>query len=76
MVSVPCRDSSDSAGLSPVPDDEDKSPEGNNADGTVTWQQATTVHGRKGQKNKKKKPDGEFVGSLIFLITDNVPKTT
>lgn len=79
MVSVPCRDSSDSAGLSPIPDDEDKSPEGtdpaDNAEGTVTWQQATTGHGRKGQKNKKKKPEGEFVGSLIlFLITDNVQR--
>lgn len=57
---VLCRDTSDAAGLSPVPDeDEDeKSPEGNDADGTVTWQQASTVHGRKGQKNKKKKSEG------------------
>lgn len=64
MVAVPCRDTSDSAGLSPVPDEEE-SPEGtdpvNDAEGTVTWQQATTVHGRKGQKNKKKKSEGVFV---------------
>uniref|UniRef100_A0A671TUH8 Poly(A)-specific ribonuclease PARN n=1 Tax=Sparus aurata TaxID=8175 RepID=A0A671TUH8_SPAAU len=69
MVAVPCRDSSESAGLSPIPDDDEEeeeeeeeggSPEGidlaNNSEGTVTWQQATT---RKGQKNKKKKTDGE-----------------
>lgn len=63
MVAVPCRDSSDSAGLSPVPDEEE-SPEGtdpaNDAEGTVTWQQAP-VHGRKGQKHKKKKSEGVFV---------------
>ncbi|KAE8300467.1 Poly(A)-specific ribonuclease PARN [Larimichthys crocea] len=52
----------DSAGLSPGPDEEDEeegSPEGtdpaNDAEGTVTWQQAMTT--RKGQKNKKKKSE-------------------
>lgn len=64
MAAVPCRDSSDSAGLSPVPDDDEEgSPEGtdpaNDAEGTVTWKQATTT--RKGQKNKKKKSEGVFV---------------
>uniref|UniRef100_A0A3P8NQU0 Poly(A)-specific ribonuclease PARN n=1 Tax=Astatotilapia calliptera TaxID=8154 RepID=A0A3P8NQU0_ASTCA len=54
-------DLSDSPGLSPAPDDE-KSPEGtnpgNDADGTVPWQQTPTVHKRKGQK--KKKSEGAF----------------
>lgn len=57
MLAVLCRDSSDSAGLSPVPDEEEN-PQGtdpsNDADGTVTWQQASTVQGRKGRKKKKK----------------------
>lgn len=58
-VAVPCRDASDSAGSSPVPEEEEeRSPEGNNAEGTVTWQQ---VHGKRGQKNKKKKSKGVFV---------------
>lgn len=66
MVVVPCRPSSDSTELSPIPDDEEEeeeSPEGidptSNAEGTVTWQQATTA--KKGQKNKKKKSEGAFV---------------
>uniref|UniRef100_UPI0037E82ABB poly(A)-specific ribonuclease PARN isoform X2 n=1 Tax=Semicossyphus pulcher TaxID=241346 RepID=UPI0037E82ABB len=62
-------DSSDSAGLSPVPDEEEP-PEGTDrdcdADGTVTWQQApTTGHGRKGQKDKKKKTEAESTTSLF-----------
>lgn len=76
MVAVPCRDSSESAGLSPIPDDEEEeeeegagSPEGidpaNNSEGTVTWQQATT---RKGQKNKKKKTDGESVSEGLLTL--------
>lgn len=57
MVDVLCRDSSDSAGLSPVPDEEENpggTEPGNDADGTVTWQQTSTVQGRKGRKKKKK----------------------
>ena len=77
MVAVPCRDSSESAGLSPIPDDDEEeeeeeeegSPEGidpaNNSEGTVTWQQATT---RKGQKNKKKKTEGEFVSEGFLTL--------
>uniref|UniRef100_A0A8C2YVG1 Poly(A)-specific ribonuclease PARN n=1 Tax=Cyclopterus lumpus TaxID=8103 RepID=A0A8C2YVG1_CYCLU len=42
-----------------LPDDDEaeekESPEGNDAEGTVTWQQAPAVHGRKGQKKKKSK---------------------
>lgn len=64
MVVVPYRPSSDSTELSPVPDEEEEeSAEGidptSNAEGTVTWQQATTA--KKGQKNKKKKSEGAFV---------------
>ena len=72
MVAVPCRDASDLAGLSLVPDedeDEQGSPEGtdpvSDAEGTVTWQQAPAANARKGQKNKKKKAEGEFVGDLL-----------
>lgn len=84
MVVVPCRDSSDSAGLSPVPDEEEEeeeeeSPKGtdpaNDADGTVTWQQAPTVHGRKGQKNKKKKSEGVFVSVCVLKNPLNLPDT-
>lgn len=59
-------DASDSAGSSPVPEEEEEeeedneSPEGNDAEGTVTWQQAPTVHGKKSQKNKKKKSEATF----------------
>lgn len=74
MVAVFCRDLSDSPGLSPAPDDE-KSPEGtnpgNDADGTVPWQQTPIVHKRKGQKNKKKKSEGAF----CFLFFDTGPLT-
>ncbi|KAF3687931.1 Poly(A)-specific ribonuclease PARN [Channa argus] len=56
-------DSSDSAGISPVPDDEEN-PAGPDpsydADGTVTWQQASMVQGRKGRKKKKKSEGGFF----------------
>ncbi len=66
---MPSRDSSDSAGLSPVPDDDEGSPEGtdpaHDADGTVTWQQATTT--RKGQKHKKKKSEGTFVIVMAYF---------
>ncbi|KAM9856589.1 poly(A)-specific ribonuclease PARN [Aulostomus maculatus] len=61
-------DSSDSAGLSPVPDEEEE-PEGtdpaDDAEGTVTWQQAPSVHRRKGQKNKKKSEAAESSSSLF-----------
>jgi len=64
------RDASDSTGSSPVPDDEaeveKESPEGNDAEGTVTWQQAPAVHGRKGQKKKKSK------GVFIYYISQSV----
>ncbi|XP_047435287.1 poly(A)-specific ribonuclease PARN isoform X2 [Mugil cephalus] len=63
-------DASDAAGSSPAPDDDDddeKSPEGSDADGTVTWQQASTVQGRKGQKNKKKKSEGSMRRSTSHL---------
>lgn len=57
---MPCRDAPDPAGSSPPPEDEG-SPEGNDAEGTVPWQQAPAVHGRKGQKKKKQqKPKGVF----------------
>lgn len=66
MVVVLCRGSSVSAELSSVPDEEEEemgSPEGsdpsNDAEGTVTWQQATTATTKKGQK--KKKSEGVFV---------------
>ncbi|XP_070712512.1 poly(A)-specific ribonuclease PARN [Pempheris klunzingeri] len=66
-------DSSDSAGLSPVPDEEE-SPEdidpANDADGTVTWQQAPTVHGRKGQKHKKKKSEGAESTTSLFEVPE------
>ncbi|XP_018558109.1 LOW QUALITY PROTEIN: poly(A)-specific ribonuclease PARN [Lates calcarifer] len=66
-------DTSDSAGLSPVPDEEE-SPEGtdpvNDAEGTVTWQQATTVHGRKGQKNKKKKSEAAESTTSLFEVPE------
>lgn len=79
MVSVPCRDSSDSAGLSPVPG-EDESPEGidpaNDAEGTVTWQKAPTAHGRKGQKNKKKKSEGVCVWAYSSFGITNVHEST
>lgn len=56
------RDTSDSTGLSPIPDEEEEIPggTGNDAEGTVTWQQAPAVHGQKGPKNKKKKSEGVF----------------
>lgn len=51
---------SDSPGLSPDPDAGEDSPESmdpsNDAGGTVAWQRASAVQGRKGQKNKKKTP--------------------
>lgn len=73
MAAVPCRDSSDSAGLSPVPDDDDEgSPEGidpaNDAEGTVTWQQATTT--KKGQKNKKKKSEDAESTTPLFEVPE------
>ncbi|XP_036949479.1 poly(A)-specific ribonuclease PARN [Acanthopagrus latus] len=69
-------DSSESAGLSPIPDEEEEeeeegSPEGidpaNNSEGTVTWQQATT---RKGQKNKKKKTEGAKSTTSLFEVPE------
>lgn len=57
---------SDSSGSSPIPDDDERqTPEGSDAEGTVTWQQAPTAHGRKGQKNKKKKSEGAESTSLF-----------
>ncbi|XP_010731915.2 poly(A)-specific ribonuclease PARN isoform X2 [Larimichthys crocea] len=65
----------DSAGLSPGPDEEDEeegSPEGtdpaNDAEGTVTWQQAMTT--RKGQKNKKKKSEGAESTTSLFEVPE------
>ncbi|KAM9362822.1 poly(A)-specific ribonuclease PARN [Symphorus nematophorus] len=64
-------DTSDSPGLSPVPDGEERSPEGTdpstNTEGTVTWQQATT---RKGQKNKKKKSEGAESTTSLFEVPE------
>lgn len=65
MLDFTCRDASHSSGLSPVPDEEgESSPEGSdpadNAEGTVTWQQASASRNR-GQKGKKKKSEGERV---------------
>ncbi|XP_006804394.1 poly(A)-specific ribonuclease PARN [Neolamprologus brichardi] len=66
-------DLSDSPGLSPAPDDE-KSPEGtnpgNDADGTIPWQQTPTVHKRKGQKNKKKKSEGAESTPKLFEVPE------
>ncbi|KAG8014615.1 Poly(A)-specific ribonuclease PARN, partial [Nibea albiflora] len=69
----------DSAGLSPGPDEEDEeeeeedgSPEGtdpaNDAEGTVTWQQAVTT--RKGQKSKKKKSEGAESTTSLFEVPE------
>ncbi|XP_045903252.1 poly(A)-specific ribonuclease PARN [Micropterus dolomieu] len=64
-------DSSDSAGLSLVPDEEE-GPEptdpANDAEGTVTWQQASTVHRRKGQK--KKKAEGAESTTSLFEVPE------
>uniref|UniRef100_A0A8C4IAD2 Poly(A)-specific ribonuclease PARN n=1 Tax=Dicentrarchus labrax TaxID=13489 RepID=A0A8C4IAD2_DICLA len=67
--------STTSGRLSPIPDEEEEEEESsegtnpaNDAEGTVTWQQAT----RKGQKNKKKKSKGVFVSLLTLL---NLPET-
>ncbi|KAF1394744.1 hypothetical protein PFLUV_G00004330 [Perca fluviatilis] len=60
-------DASDSAGSSPVPDEEERSPEGNDAEGTVTWQQ---VHGKRGQKNKKKKSKGAKSTTSLFEVPE------
>nr|XP_046226714.1 poly(A)-specific ribonuclease PARN isoform X2 [Scatophagus argus] len=66
-------DSSDSAELSPIPDDEDQSPEGttdpaSNAEGTVTWEQAAMK--RKGQKSKKKKSEGAESTASLFEVPE------
>lgn len=70
-------DASDSAGSSPIPEEEEEeeeqeqeeeeegSPEGNDTEGTVTWQQAPTSQGKKGQKNKKKSKGTESSTSLF-----------
>lgn len=64
-------DASDSAGSSPVPGDkEEESPAGNDAEGTVTWQQAPTVPGRKGQKSKKKKSEGAESTTSLFEVPE------
>lgn len=68
MVAAPCRDASDSAGSSPVPEEgeeeeeeegeEEGSPEGNDTEGTVTWQQAPTKKGQKNKNKSKGEPEG------------------
>ncbi|XP_029006735.1 poly(A)-specific ribonuclease PARN [Betta splendens] len=67
------RDSSDSGGSSPAPDDPEVNPagsdEGIDADGTVTWQQASTVQGRKGRK-KKKKSEGAASTKSLFEVPE------
>ncbi|XP_078132024.1 poly(A)-specific ribonuclease PARN [Sander vitreus] len=62
-------DASDSAGSSPVPEEEEeeRGPEGNDAEGTVTWQQ---VHGKRGQKNKKKKSKGAKSTTSLFEVPE------
>lgn len=73
MVVVLCRGSSVSAELSSVPDEEEEmgSPGStdptNDAEGTVTWQQATTATTKKGQK--KKKSEGVFVSVRAQCLT-------
>ncbi|KAF7662368.1 hypothetical protein LDENG_00237460 [Lucifuga dentata] len=66
------RGASDSAGLSPVTDEE--GPEGtdqaNDTDGAINWQQTPTVHGRKGRKNKKKKPEGAESTASLFDVPE------
>lgn len=64
-------DSSDSAGLSPVPD-EDKAPGGaDDADGTVTWQQAaSTLHKRKGEKKKEKQTEAAESTTSLFEVPE------
>lgn len=62
LIIVYCRDPSNSARMSPTPEEEEEEDEKdlesidptNNAEGTVNWQQART---KKGQ-NKKKKSEG------------------
>lgn len=62
---------SDSSGSSPIPDDDERqTPEGSDAEGTVTWQQAPTAHGRKGQKNKKKKSEGAESTTSLFEVPE------
>ncbi|XP_033986286.1 poly(A)-specific ribonuclease PARN [Trematomus bernacchii] len=46
-------------------EEEEGSPEGNDTEGTVTWQQAPTSQGKKGQKNKKKSKGTESSTSLF-----------
>ncbi|XP_031719066.1 poly(A)-specific ribonuclease PARN [Anarrhichthys ocellatus] len=62
-------DASDSMGSSPAPDEEG-SPEGNDAEGTVTWQQAPAVRGRKGQKKQKKKRKGAESTPSLFEVPE------
>lgn len=65
-------DASNSAELSPAPDDDDGDDKSSgetdpcsDAEGTITWKQTSTVHRRKGQKNKKKKSEAESTTSLF-----------
>ncbi|KAM8878604.1 poly(A)-specific ribonuclease PARN [Spinachia spinachia] len=64
-------DAPDSAGSSPPPEDE-ASPDGNDAEGTVTWQRAPAVHGRKGQKKRRKqqKPKGPEPTTSLFEVPE------
>ncbi|XP_069023364.1 poly(A)-specific ribonuclease PARN isoform X3 [Embiotoca jacksoni] len=74
-------DAADSAVSSPGPDDDDdddggdeeegeNSPDGNDAEGTVTWQRASKVHGRKGPKNKKKKSEAAESTDSLFEVPE------
>ncbi|XP_008314795.1 poly(A)-specific ribonuclease PARN isoform X1 [Cynoglossus semilaevis] len=67
-------DASHSSGLSPVPDEEgESSPEGSdpadNAEGTVTWQQASASRNR-GQKGKKKKSEATESPPSLFEVPE------
>lgn len=70
MLAVPCRETADSSGSSPITSEE--GPEGtdpaNDAEGAVPWQQAATAHGRKGRKNKKKKAEGAFINDCFLKL--------
>lgn len=64
---------SESPGLSPDPDTGEGSPDSvdptNDAGGTVAWQRASAVQGRKGQKNKKK-PQAESTTTALFEVPE------
>ncbi|KAG7487108.1 poly(A)-specific ribonuclease PARN isoform X1 [Solea senegalensis] len=65
-------DVSDSASLSPVPDEEspDDTDPVNNADGTVTWQRASTGRAKKSQKSEKRKSEATDSAASLFEVPE------